>query len=291
MNIAFLGIGRMGAAMARNLLRAGHSVTVYNRNASRAEALRADGAGVAVSPAEACTACDVAISMLADDHAVEEVVFGTRGMADALPAEAAHISCSTISTAMARKLEAEHALRKQGYLSGPVFGRPEAAEAKKLVVTAAGPADLVARYRSLFDAMGRETVVIGPEPWQANALKLCGNFMIATMLEAFGEAFATLRKAGVDPQVFLTVMNSLFASPVYANYGRIIAEERFEPAAFALRLGLKDVRLLLETSFECQSPMPFASVVRDRLVAAMAQGQSEMDWSSFTRIAALEAGL
>jgi 3-hydroxyisobutyrate dehydrogenase-like beta-hydroxyacid dehydrogenase len=133
--------------------------------------------------------------------------------------------------------------------------------------------------------------VAGAEPWQANAVKLCGNFMIASMLESFGEAFATLRKANVDPHLFLEVMNALFGSPVYANYGGIVADERFEPVGFALKLGLKDMRLLLDTAQECASPMPFASVMRDQLLAALAHGQGDMDWSSFTKVAARNAGL
>src|SRR5262249_23014465 len=140
-------------------------------------------------------------------------------------------------------------------------------------------------------AIGRQTFVAGRAPWQANAVKLCGNFMIASMLETFGEAFATLRKASIDPHLFLDVMNSLFASPVYAGYGRIVADQQFEPAGFALRLGLKDARLMLATAEECESPMPLASLIRDRLIAAMAQGQAEMDWSSVVRIAALNAGI
>jgi 3-hydroxyisobutyrate dehydrogenase-like beta-hydroxyacid dehydrogenase len=291
MNIAFLGAGRMGAAMARNLLRAGHSVTVYNRDRTRAEALLPDGARVGATPAEACTGCEAAISMLSDDRAVEEVVFGPGGAAGALSAGSAHISCSTVSTAIARKLAAEHSQRGQGFLSAPVFGRPETAESRKLVVVAAGPAELLERFRPVLDSMGRETVHVGTEAWQANAVKLCGNFMIASMMEAFAEAFATLRKAGVDLNAFQTAINSLFASPVYANYARIIAEEKFEPAAFPLPLGLKDVRLLLETSAECQAPMPFAGIIRDRLLASMARGQSDLDWTCMTRIAALEAGL
>ena len=127
---------------------------------------------------------------------------------------------------------------------------------------------------------GRATFVAGPEPWQANAVKLCGNFMIASMIEAFGEAYGTLRRASIDPKLFLEVMNALFGSPVYANYGRIIAEEKFEPAGFALRLALKDIRLVLETAFESQSPMPIASLVRDRLLDAAGHGQGDKDWSS-----------
>ena len=176
-------------------------------------------------------------------------------------------------------------------MSVPVFGRPEAAENKKLVVVAAGVGELIERCRPLFNAIGRLTFVVGPEPWQANAVKLCGNFMIASMLETFGEAFATLRKAGVAPHTFLEIMNALFGSPVYANYGGIIADERFEPAGFALKLGFKDMRLALETAQECAAPMPVASLLRDRFLAAIAQGQAELDWSSVARISAKNAGL
>ena len=258
----------MGAGMARNLMAAGHSLKLYNRSREKAEAL---GATVAASPAEACRGCDAVVTMLSDDRAEEDV------MREAMPFDAVHISCSTISTACARRLTALHHGR---YLSAPVFGRPEAAEKKQLLVVAGGPAEQVERFRPVFDAIGRATFVAGAEPWQANAVKLCGNFMIASMIESFGEAYGTLRRASVDPHLFLDVMNALFASPVYANYGRIIADEAFEPAGFALKLGLKDMRLVLETAFESASPMPIASLVRDRLLDAVGHGQSEKDWSS-----------
>jgi 3-hydroxyisobutyrate dehydrogenase-like beta-hydroxyacid dehydrogenase len=291
MKLAFIGLGRMGSGMARNLLRAGHRVTVYNRSREKAEALAADGASIAGSPAEACRDSEAALTMLADDRAVEEVAFGESGMTAALPPGAIHVSCSTIGTAMARRLAEQHASRAQGYLSAPVFGRPEAAEAKKLIVVAAGAAELIERCRPVFDAIGRQTFVAGAEPWQANAVKLCGNFMIASMLETFGEAFATLRKAGVDSHLFLETMSALFGSPVYASYGSMMADERFEPAGFALKLGLKDVRLVLETAEECASPMPLASLIRDHLLSAVAQGQADLDWSSISRVIARNAGL
>jgi 3-hydroxyisobutyrate dehydrogenase-like beta-hydroxyacid dehydrogenase len=153
----------------------------------------------------------------------------------------------------------------------------------------------VERCRPLLDAIGRQTFVLGDghgsEPWTANAAKLCGNFMIASVLESFGEAFATLRKAGVQPPVFLEIINAMFGSPVYANYGRIIADSKFEPAGFALKLGLKDMRLALALADECGAPMPFASVIRDQMLSAMAHGQAEMDWSSVAQSSARSAGL
>jgi 3-hydroxyisobutyrate dehydrogenase-like beta-hydroxyacid dehydrogenase len=281
----------MGSAMADNLVRAGHEVAVFNRSREKAEVLAADGARVADSPAAAGSGSEAVVTMLADDDAVEHVVFGENGIASALPEGAIHISSSTISVRLARHLAAEHARRGQGYLSAPVFGRPEAAESKNLLVVAAGPPELVERCRPLFDAIGRRTFAIGPDPEQANAVKLCGNFMIAAVLEAFGEANATLRKAGVSPHAFLEVMSALFASPLYANYGRMIADGKFEPAGFALRLGFKDVRLLLEAAQELGAPMPMASLIRDSFLSATAHGQSDQDWSSVTRAAARNAGV
>ncbi|HUA84315.1 MAG TPA: NAD(P)-dependent oxidoreductase [Bryobacteraceae bacterium] len=289
MKIAFIGLGRMGSGMARNLIRAGNELTVYNRSSEKAR--QVEGARVVESPVEACRDAEAAISMLSDDHAVEAMVFGDHGIMAGLREGATHISSSTISTAMARRLQAAHESRKQGYLSAPVFGRPEAAEAKRLLVVPAGARELIERFEPVFEAIGRATFIAGTEPWQANAVKLCGNFMIASMLESFGEAFATLRKAEVDPHKFLEIMNELFQSPVYANYGQIIADEKFEPAGFALKLGLKDVRLGLQAAEECASPMPIASVIRDRFLDAMAHGQGEMDWSSIARSAMRQSGV
>jgi len=291
MKIAFIGLGRMGMGMARNLLRAGHTVAAFNRSREKALALAADGARVASSPADACRDAEVVMTMVADDHALEQIVFGNDGVASALKKDSIHLSHSTISAALARKLTAEHAQRSQGYLSVPVFGRPEHAEAKTLVVVAAGPTEYVERCRSLFDAIGRQTFIVGTEPWQANVAKVCGNFLIASVIEALGEAYATLRKAGVAPQSFLEIMNVLFGSQVIANYGRIIAQEQFEPAGFALKLGLKDVRLVLAAAEECAAPMPLASLVHDHLLSALAQGQGEMEWSSMTQVIARNAGL
>jgi 3-hydroxyisobutyrate dehydrogenase-like beta-hydroxyacid dehydrogenase len=291
MHIAFIGLGKMGAGMARNLLRAGHRVAVYNRTREKAQTLAAEGARVCPSPGQAALGCEAAFTMLADDPSVEEVVFGEGGLLSTLARGSVHIASTTMSTALARRLAAEHGRRGQQFLSAPVFGRPDAAEAAKLLVVAAGPPDPVERCRPLFDAIGRQTFVAGTEPWQANAVKLCGNFMIASLIEAFGEANATLRKAGVTPQLFLEIMNALMASPIYANYGRMIAEEQFEPAGFALALGLKDVRLALAVADELAAPMPLASLLKDHFLSALAAGQADLDWSSMSRVAARNAGL
>ena len=242
--------------MVNRLLDKGHVVTGYNRTRSKSEELAKDGAHIADSVADACLDAEAVITMVADDAAAEQVVFGESGIAGALPQGATHISSSTVSTALSRRLAAEHQARGQSYLSVPVFGRPEAAEGKKLVVMMAGPPELVERHRQIADDMGRQTFVVGTEPWQANAAKLCGNFMFLSVIESFGESFAALRKAGIPPQTFLDIVNVMFASPVYANYGRIIANEEYEPAGFDLKLGLKDARLILANAEECGAPMP-----------------------------------
>ncbi len=291
MQIAFIGLGRMGTSMARNLLCAGHQVTVYNRSREKAEALRGEGAQVAASPAEACRKAEAAFTMLADDEAATNMVFGEEGIAGGLPPGAIHISNSTISVNLARRLTAEHAAKGQGYVSAPVFGRPDAAEAKRLIAVTGGQAEAVERIRPLLEAISRAVFVAGPEPWQANLFKLCGNFMIASAMETFGEAFATLRKSGADHHQFLEIMDELFGSPVYKNYGTTIANEKFEPAGFALKLGLKDVRLALEAAGEVNAPMPLASLLRDHFLSAIANGQEAMDWSSISQVTARNAGL
>jgi 3-hydroxyisobutyrate dehydrogenase-like beta-hydroxyacid dehydrogenase len=286
MKLGFIGLGKMGTGMARNLLAAGHEVTVYNRSAEKAEALKADGAAVASSPSKACRGTEAVLTMLADDKAVEAVA-----MPLALDPGGVHISCSTISTALARRLTAEHAEQGQGYLSVPVFGRPEAAAAKRLLVIAGGPKEAIARFQPVFDAIGRQTIVAGSEPWQANLVKICGNFTIVSAIEALSEAFAVVRKSGVDPSVFLLAMNELYGSPVYRNYGQLIADGKYTEAGFAVKLGLKDVRLALEAADEWVAPLPLASLIRDNLLAAIANGQGDWDWSSLAEIAARNAGV
>jgi 3-hydroxyisobutyrate dehydrogenase-like beta-hydroxyacid dehydrogenase len=300
MNIAFIGLGNMGSAMAQNLIKAGHSLHVYNRTRSRADELKHLGATVAATPGEAAASAEIAITMLADDHALEGVLFGPeKGNANpkesllgALPAGAIHVSCSTISVALSRRMAAAHAERKQHYVSAPVFGRPEAAEAAKLFIVAAGPAAQVAKCQPLFDAMGQKTFVVGEDAPGANVIKLNGNFLITTVIESLAESFALVRKSGLDAGQFLEILTStLFNAPIYKTYGGLIVADKFTPPGFKLPLGLKDNRLLLAAAEEAAVPMPMASLVRDRFLAAMAQGMSELDWSSIARISAGDAGL
>jgi 3-hydroxyisobutyrate dehydrogenase-like beta-hydroxyacid dehydrogenase len=291
MEVALIGLGKMGAGIAKSLLRAGHRTTVYNRTASRAEALRADGAIVAASVAEACRS-GVVSTMVADDAALEHFSFGEGGILASLPRGGVHISLSTISVALSDKLAAEHAKAGQGYLAAPVFGRPDAAEAGRLAVVVAGADTLVQKCKPLFEAMGPKLFVVGERPSMANVVKLSGNFLIATVLESLAEAIAFARKSGVDAGALMEFLTAtLFNAPVYKTYGSLIVEGKHEPAGFALPLGLKDVRLVLQAAEAASVPMPIASVVRDRFITAMARGNQDKDWSVLGRVAAEDAGL
>jgi len=291
MEAGLIGLGRMGTGIAKSLLRSGHRLTVFNRTRERAELLRADGANVAGSVTEACQP-GVVLTMVADDAALEALVFGKDGIRASLRAGGLHVSLSTISVALSDRLAAEHTKAGQQFVAAPVFGRPEAAESAKLSVVAAGPSASVQRCKPLFESMGPKLLVVGERPSMANVVKLSGNFLIATVLESLAEALTFARKSGVDPGVLLGFLTTtMFTAPVYKSYGELIVQGKHEPTGFALPLGLKDVRLVLEAAESAGVPMPIASVLRDRFITALARGNQDKDWSVIGRVAAEDAGL
>ncbi|WP_124713050.1 NAD(P)-dependent oxidoreductase [Mycolicibacterium nivoides] len=290
MKIGFIGLGNMGAAMAANLLKAGHEVTAYNRSPDKVTALAAQGARPAASVADACQG-DVVVTMLANDDAVRAVTFGDDGILASLSEGAVHVSSSTVSTALAERLTEAHATAGQGFVAAPVFGRPEAAAAAKLFVVAAGAPATVEKVSPVFDAIGQRTFVLGEDPQAANLVKISGNFLIASVIESLGEAMALVSKAGVDKQQYLELLTStLFDAPVYRTYGGLLAREEFTPAGFAATLGLKDVKLALSAGEELQVPLPVASLLRDRFLTLLATGGAELDWSAVGALSAWEAG-
>jgi 3-hydroxyisobutyrate dehydrogenase-like beta-hydroxyacid dehydrogenase len=289
MKIGFIGLGRMGAGMAMNLLKAGHDVTVYNRTPAKAQSLVAHGAHAATTVAEACRG-DVVITMLSDDAAVEGVTFVSDGVLASLRGGAIHISMSTISVALSDGLAAAHAQADQRFVAATVFGRPEAAAAGKLFIVAAGEDHAVDACMPLFQALGQSTFRIGNKPSAANLVKLSGNFLLASVIEALGEAMALVGKAGIDRREYLDFLTStLFPAPVYKTYGTMIAEGRFEPAAFAAPLGFKDIRLAIAAAESLRVPMPLASLLHDRFVRLLAQGGEGLDWSGIGGLAAQDA--
>jgi len=291
MKVGWIGLGNMGQAMARNLIKAGHEVVAYNRTRARAEELGREGARVVSSPAETATA-PIVVTMLADDPALEDVIFGSGKVLETLGRGNTHISMSTISVALSKRLAEVHRKLGQVYVAAPVFGRPEAAAAAKLFIVVAGPKEAVAQCQPLFDALGQRTYAVGEEASAANVIKFSGNFLIASMIESLAEAFALVRKHGIDPQQYLEILtSSFFNAPVFKTYGGLIAQDKYEPVGFRLALGLKDIRLALAAAEAAAVPMPVASLIRDRMLTAMAQGKQDADWASFARLAAENAGL
>jgi 3-hydroxyisobutyrate dehydrogenase-like beta-hydroxyacid dehydrogenase len=290
MDIGFIGLGQMGAGMAANLVKAGHHVTVYNRSPQKVEAAARQGAEPARIVADACTG-DVVFTMLANDDAVADMAFGDDGIIASLRPGATHVSSSTISVDLSERLTGAHISAGQKFIAAPVFGRPDAAEAGKLFVVAAGDPDPVKAAKPLFDAIGQRTFVVSETPKAANLVKLSGNFLIASAIESLGEAMALVAKGGVDKHQYLDILTStLFSAPVYKTYGALIADEKFEPAGFAAPLGQKDIRLALEAAEELRVPLPIANLLRDRFLTLLANGGEHLDWSAISRLAARDAG-
>jgi 3-hydroxyisobutyrate dehydrogenase-like beta-hydroxyacid dehydrogenase len=291
-DIGFVGLGRMGTAMAKNLAAAGHRVIAYVRRPQQMGTLLALGLKPTAELADLFD-CEVVISMLPDDEAVREVACGRqgrKGLAAGLRPGGIHLSMSTISTAAASQLASGHARCGQGYVAAPVFGNPDAATARQLFIVAAGaPAD-VERCRPLLDQLGQRIFVVGDDPAHANLIKLMGNMLTATALEMLGETVALIRKRGLDPARFVELMTStMFGGRVHRIYGNRIATQDYAPG-FALPLALKDVRLALAEADSAAVPMPSVSVVRDRMMTGIARGYAELDWSALGLIAAEEAG-
>ncbi len=284
----------MGQAMARNLIRAGHELTVYNRTRAKAEPLAREGAKIANSPASAAADAEVLISMLADDNAVRATILNAQaGQQPAIDTlQGIHMSCSSISVVLSRELDAAHRARGQRYIAAPILGRSDAAAEKQVWVIAAGPRNDVATCRSLMDAIGRGVSEVGAEPWKANLVKIGVNFVLSSVIEALGEAFALVEKSGGDTKQFLQVLNEGgFRSPLVANYGNTILEQRYQPAGFTLNLGLKDTLLALEAATGAQAPLPIAGVLHDQFLHALAHGMGDRDWSAIAEVSRQTAGL
>ena len=291
-SIGFIGLGRMGQGIAMRLLRAGHALTVYNRTTGKAGELRAGGATVADSIAQACAQRDFVVSMLADDEALEAVVLCAGGVRDSLPAGAIHVVMGTHGVNVVRALSAAHAAAGQRLVAAPVLGRPDAAAAGQLGIVAAGDADALDRCRPLFECVGKRVFDAGNVPEAATTIKLANNFVLGAAVQAMAEAFSLARKTGVDAQVLYDVMTEgLFAAPAYKVYGRLMVDQAYEQAGFTTRLALKDVNLVLAAGQARDVPMPGASLLRDRLLGAMAHGDAERDWAVLAREQARAAGL
>jgi 3-hydroxyisobutyrate dehydrogenase-like beta-hydroxyacid dehydrogenase len=290
--IAFIGLGAMGSPMARNLLAAGYAVTVFNRTSGRAGELIAQGASLADSPAASVAPGGIAVSMLANDAALEAVTLGPAGLAGRLGPGGLHISMSTVSPETSRALAQAHAAQGSQLLVAPVFGRPEAAAAKKLWVCVSGADDAKARARPVLQALGQGIHDFGGEIGAANVVKLSGNFLILAAVEALAEALAFAEKNGVARDALAGFLGeTILSCPIYQNYGRILAQRAYEPAGFKLELGMKDVRLVRGVAEDAQIPMPLADLLHARLLAALAKGRGQMDWTAIELSSAEDGGM
>jgi len=290
MKIGFAGLGGMGSAMATNLVQAGFALTVWNRSPQAAQPLVNAGARQAERPEQLADA-DVLITMLADDAATQQVVVDS-GLLQRMKPGALHINMATISVELAKRLTTLHAEHGIGYLAAPVLGRIDVAAAGKLNILAAGDSERLKQAQPLFDALGQKTWHFGADPAQANVVKVATNFTLASAIEAMAEGSALVRNYGVSGADYLQMLSgTVFAAPAYQGYGALIAAEKYSPAGFRLALGLKDVGLALAAGADSHTPMPFAGVLKDNFLDAMAQGDADLDWAALAKVAARRAGL
>jgi 3-hydroxyisobutyrate dehydrogenase-like beta-hydroxyacid dehydrogenase len=292
MKVGFIGVGRMGQAMARRLIEAGHEVGVYNRTAAKAQPLAEAGAKLLSSIAEAASYGEATYTMLADDAALIEVASQPGGLIDALPKDGIHVCAGTHGIAAIRQLKAAHAEKRQILICAPMLGRPELVSSGQAGIVASGPAEAMARCKPLFAAIGRRTFEAGNDPEAAAAIKIANNFVLGCAIEAMGEGFSLVRKYGVVPQVFYDVMtDGLFNCSAYKVYGKIMVEESYAKVGQMAVLGLKDANLALAAGDLAAVPLPSGNVWRDRLLGAVAHGDGDKDWAVMALEQARASGL
>ncbi|MED4223956.1 NAD(P)-dependent oxidoreductase [Neobacillus cucumis] len=290
--VGFIGLGNMGQPMVKNLLKAGLKVKVYNRTANKAAEVVSAGAELVERPCDVVTTDGIVITMVSNDQALEELVYGPDGLGTKLGENGIHLSMSTVAPETSRKLAQFHSEKGSFYIASPVFGRPEAAAAQKLWILSSGNSQAKEKVKSIQEAMGQRVFDLGEEPGNANVVKLGGNFMIMAAMEAMAEAFNLAEKNGIDREAVAEVYSTtLFNCTVYNGYGSMIAKKKFEPAGFQLELGLKDCNLVLAEANSTKTPMPLANLVQNRLLASVAKGRGKQDWAALTKLANEEAGL
>jgi len=289
--IGVVGLGHMGEEFAQNLVSDGYEVIVEDRDAERAQALQPHGARVAARLADLAP-CDAVITSLPNDEVLASVALLPDGLAAILAPSSIHISMSTVSPGLSRRLADVHAAHGQGFVAAPVLGNPDLAHARKLFVIAGGRHEAVARARPVLERLCQHVFVMGDDAGAASLMKLAGNTLTAMTLQGMGEVLALLRKSGVDPHLAFDVLTgSLFDGRVHKTYGGKIVEGRYSPPGMTAPLAIKDLRLALAEAEHQAVPMPVASLVHDRLVGVVARGWGGLDWSALGLLAAAEAGL
>jgi 3-hydroxyisobutyrate dehydrogenase-like beta-hydroxyacid dehydrogenase len=291
--IGFIGLGGMGLNMAKNLIAAGYHLQVYNRSISKADELEQTAISKCKTPAEAAGDVPVVITMLSDDDVVKETVTSRDGILQTLQKGGVHISMSTISPDVAQQLAALHQSAGSSYLAAPVFGRPEAAAAKKLWICVSGNPQAKETARPILECLGQGITDFGEDAGGANVVKIAGNFMIMSSLEIMAEAYTLAEKHGLDRSKVADFFGStMFNAPIYQNYGKLIANKQYEPVGFKAKLGYKDARLAFKLAQQSETPMPIGTAIHNRLLSAVAKGWGERDWvEAVSRGVAEDAGL
>lgn len=287
-SVACIGLGRMGSGIASNIQKRGFAMTVYNRSAEKTKPFVSAGATAARTPREAAAAADIVVTNLMDDVSVLDTMTGENGILAGMRPGAIHIGTTTISPSLSARLAAMHAAHGSHYIAGPVAGRPDAAAAGKLITFLAGKPEPLERARPVISAYADRVIAMGEDPAAANSMKLVGNFMVAAIVELIGEVYVFAEKRGVDTAI-ITGMFKQFM-PATSEYVDRISTRNFENAGFTLDGGLKDVMLILAAAAEVQTPLPYASIVREKCLAAQARGMNQLDWSVMTEISRLNAG-
>jgi 3-hydroxyisobutyrate dehydrogenase-like beta-hydroxyacid dehydrogenase len=291
LRVGFIGLGKMGAGIARNVQKAGFPMTVYNRTASKTQPFVEAGATAAASPREAAEEADVVLTCLMGDESVKGALEGNEGILAGLRRGAIHVGTSTISPACATELAQLHAAHGSQYIAGPVLGRPDVAEAGELRTFVAGDADAIARCTALFEAYTQMVLNVGTEPPLANTVKICVNYMAASVIELMGQVYTFGEKSGVGAPHLALIMKTMFSQPQLQEYAERIRARDFKPAGFAMTGALKDVELFLKAAGDVYVALPYANVVRDKLLTAIGHGMEEYDWSGIYEITRRQAGL
>jgi 3-hydroxyisobutyrate dehydrogenase-like beta-hydroxyacid dehydrogenase len=292
MEIGYVGLGGMGHAMASNLISKGHTLRVWNRSPGKAADLVAQGATLVEHPGQAAAGDGIVFTMVADDAALEQVVGGPDGIAARLGPGGIHVSMSTVSPETTQRIAALHAERGAAFVAAPVFGRPTAAAAAMLFILVAGEAGARDKIMPLLETMGQRVFPLGDDPVAASIVKLSGNFMIMGVIEAMAEAATLCEKYGVERSAMMDVMTqSIFATPLYVNYGKLIAQHDYANPGFKLSLGFKDANLVMAAARKAHVPMPLASMMHDRFLSALAKDRGELDWTAAALNVSEDAGL
>ena len=290
--IGFIGLGSMGRPMANNLLAAGFDLRIYNRTPGKAVDLTASGARAVATPVEAVVPGGIVVTMVANDAALEAVTLGVEGIASGLGSGGVHLSMSTVSPQLARRLADVHREHGSHYVAAPVLGRPAAAAAGKLFILLSGSTEAKERVASLLAVMGQATRDLGDDPTQGHVAKLAANFMILSLVEVYAEVLAFAEKNGIGRQDMARLFgDTILNAPLFHLYGELLARENYAPPGFRLALGLKDIELILATGALSRTPTPVADLVHNRLLTAVAKGRGELDVTALALGVSEDAGL